>query len=353
MVTWTEGVPVWLAEGRLAHRRRVAKITALTAAALAILSAGCTSRQATQSPACGLSRKLVPKCGVILGIATDPPTIDRLHQVESGFHVRFRMVHRFNDLDSPIPTADESALLAEGRILQISLDARFYSRPDDIVRWSEIAAGKYDVLLRAQARGVASLRKPVFLTFDHEPDLPRRVGLGTPSEFVAAWRHVHALFDSAGATNAVWVWVVTGSPDTAALAARMYPGNDVVDWISWESYNASGCREDRTDPARFRSFADTTLPFLRHLRAVHTQLGIDLNKPMMISEGGSVLYPDDPTLTASWYRQIPAVLAAHPQIKAIGLWDRTGTGSCDYRFDDTFRVASAVAHAGRATAIEG
>lgn len=339
----------------MAHQRRLAKITSLTAAALAILAAGCTSgaatsTEATPPPACGLSTKLVPRCGVILGIATDPPTIDRLHDVERGLNVRFPMVHRFHDLDSPIPTADERALLAEGRILQISLDARFYSRPNDVVRWSDIAVGKYDALLRAQARGVASLREPVFLTFDHEPDLPRRLGLGTPAEFVAAWRHVHALFDSAGATNAVWVWVVTGSPETANLAARTYPGNDVVDWISWESYNASGCREYRTDPARFRSFAETTLSFLRHLRAVRTSLGIDASKPMMISEAGSVVYPNDPTLTASWYQQIPAVLAAHPQIKAIGLWDRTGTGNCDYQFDDLPRVAGAVTQATRAIA---
>ncbi len=36
------------------------------------------------------------------------------------------------------------------------------------------------------------------------------MGLGVngdqPGEFVAAWRHVHDIFTSVGATNATWVW---------------------------------------------------------------------------------------------------------------------------------------------------
>ena len=317
---------------------------ALIVCAAASLLVACSSHSAPPpSPprACTLSAELVPSCGVIFGIQTDPPTIDKLHEVEATLATRFPMVHRFHDLADPIPSDDERALLADGRILQISIDARFYGRPDDIVTWADVASGKYDAELRAQARGIASLRKPVFLTFDHEPDLPRRAGLGTPSQYAAAWRHTHNLFEAAGATNAIWVWVVTGSPTTEDFAARTWPGNAYVDWISWESYNASGCREDDVDPAKFHSFSETTLTFLHYLRTVHERLGIDLNKPMMISEAGSVLYPDDPGLTAKWYAQMGEVLADHPQIKAIGLWDRSGTASCDYQFDTSPTVVQA------------
>jgi hypothetical protein len=62
---------------------------------------------------------------------------------------------------------------------------------------------------------------------------------------------------------------------------------------------------------------------------------------MKISEAGSVLYPDDPGLTAKWYAQMGEVLADHPQIKAIGLWDRSGTASCDYQFDTSPTVVQA------------
>jgi hypothetical protein len=318
---------------------------ALVVGAVVSLLVACSS-DSTPRRACTLSAKLVPSCGVILGIQTEPPTIAKLHQVESTLATHFPMVHRFHDLGDPVPSADERALLADGRILQISIDARFYGRPDDTITWADIASGRYDAQLRAQARGIASLNKPVFLTFDHEPDLPRRAGLGTPSQFVAAWRHTHDLFVGAGATNAVWVWVVTGSSTTQDFAARTWPGNAYVDWISWESYNASGCREDEIDPGKFHSFGETTLSFLHYLRSVHERLGIDLDKPMMISEAGSIMYPGDPGLTAKWYAQMGEVLADHPHIKAIGLWDRTGTMSCDYRFD----ASPTVAHAFRASA---
>jgi hypothetical protein len=300
-----------------------------------------------------VSAELVSSCGVILGVETEPSTIGQLHRVEATLDTHFAMVHRFHDLDDQIPTADERALVAEGRILQISIDARFYSRPDQIVRWADIANGEHDAQLTAQARGIASLGRPVFVTFDHEPDLPRRAPLGTPSDYVAAWRHVHELFTAAGATNVVWVWVVTGSPATQDRAVQTWPGNNFVDWISWESYNASGCRASRTSTSEYRSFAQTTLSFLRHLEAVHTQYGIDMTKPMMISEAGSVVYPGRPDLTARWYRQIPAVLQAHPQIRAIGLWDHSGTVACDYRFDGVPAVVDAVRDLGEAPQIGG
>jgi hypothetical protein len=73
---------------------------------------------------------------------------------------------------------------------------------------------------------------------------------------------------------------------------------------------------------------------------------MDPDKPMMISEAGSVVYPDTPQLTGQWYAEIPGVLAEYPQIRAIGLWDHTGNGLCDYRFEDDTAVTKAVTRAG-------
>jgi hypothetical protein len=71
---------------------------------------------------------------------------------------------------------------------------------------------------------------------------------------------------------------------------------------------------------------------------------------MMISEAGSVVYPNDPGRTAAWYAEIPSVLEKYPQIKAVGLWDHAGsTGTCDYRFSGAPSVRAAVARAGKAS----
>ena len=73
--------------------------------------------------------------------------------------------------------------------------------------------------------------------------------------------------------------------------------------------------------------------------------GIDVSKPMMISEAGSVIYRNRPSLTAQWYAGMPSVLSAHPRIKAVAFWDRPGATSCQYTFDPYPVVVHAVAQA--------
>jgi hypothetical protein len=318
----------------------------LGAAALA----GCGQSEAPHR-ICSRSDLLVPRCGVLWGITPQPNTTPGLHAVEQLLGSRFDLVYRFHDLDDRLPTAEERALVGSGRILHVSIDSRIYEPPAHTVRWSAVAAGAYDEALTADARGIAALRRPVFVTFAHEPDKPTTAP-GTPEEFVAAWRHVHSLFRRADAQNAVWVWVVTGYPDYFPAAARLWPGNRYVDWISWEAYNSSGCTlgADRT---QYRSFADAALPFLRWLRATGPRVGIEVGKPMMISEAASTEYPGDPALTASWYQDLPLVLDRHPQIKAVGLWDRRGDHGCDYRFDRTPSVRGVISRISESGAVRG
>jgi len=149
------------------------------------------------------------------------------------------------------------------------------------------------------------------------------------------------------------VWVVTGNQPTFRTAGQMWPGNDDVDWISWEAYNASACRSGHIDASQFQGFAASALPFYSWLKVHGPALGIDTSKPMMISESASVVYQSDPGLTAQWYRGIPAVLSSHPQIRAIGLWDRPGNAACKYQFSDVAEISAAVAEVGLRPVILG
>jgi hypothetical protein len=285
-------------------------------------------------------------CGARLGIVTAPNTLAALAGVERTLGLHFSFIYRFHDLNDAIPTADEVQAVKSGRTLHVSIDARVYRHGNRNVPWREVASGRWDTSLAAQARGIASLKAPVYVTFDHEPDLEKASVLGTPAEFVDAWRHVHQVFERAGARNAVWVWVVTGYAPTRTTAAQMWPGNGEVDWISWEAYNASNCRIGRPDPAAFTNFEDTVLPFYRWIKDHGAEHGIDTAKPMMISEAGSAAYASNSALRASWYRQIPSVLENYPQIKAITLWDRTGNANCDFGFSRDRTVQAAVKAAG-------
>jgi hypothetical protein len=298
-----------------------------------------------EHPPCRTDLASGSTCGVLWGVATDPNTRPQLQSVERELDRRFAIVYRFHDLDDAIPTADERALVADGRILHISIDPRIYAAPQLTLQLRDVADGRYDTDLIAQARGIAALHVPVFVTFGHEPDQPGRAAEGGPSEFIAAWRHVHDLFARAGAHNAVWVWVVTGYPPAFTSAGQLWPGNAFVDWISWEAYNTSGCRQSHTNPTQFQSFAAIALPFYRWLKQSGPALGISADKPMMLSEVGSVVYAADPALTASWYRQIPSVLAKYSRIRAVSLWDRPGNFDCDYRFDGVPAILDAVSGA--------
>jgi hypothetical protein len=303
-----------------------------------------TSRATTPaSGKCTLNAKAVPSCGVLWGIATHPPTEARLAAAEQAIGRSVDFVYRYHDVNDVIPDAEEKDWVSRGKLLHIAIAARDFSnatRGD--IRWKQVADGEFDTSLLAQANGVASLKVPVFMTFEQEASQKQKLAaLGTPADFKAAWRHLHDLYVRAGTTNAVWTWVMTGSDDNLTSAGQLWPGNDYVDWISWNVYNQSGCKGNRIAMDKFISFQDKMLIFYNWMKAQGPGLGIDTSKPVMISETGSAQYQGDLKATADWYAAIPATLKAYPQIKAIGLWDSTDS-YCNYDFTDVPDIASGV-----------
>ena len=76
---------------------------------------------------------------------------------------------------------------------------------------SAIARGEYDFYIVPWARAAAAYRKPFFLRFAHEMNDPYRYPWGPqngnrPDDFIAAWKHVHLIFQKMSATNVLWVW---------------------------------------------------------------------------------------------------------------------------------------------------
>ncbi len=330
-------------------RRTRLQIPALTLSSLAILVAGCNETSSSQDEDCGeLSSKLVPSCGALLGVTAQEPTAEALDAAEASMGRSFDMVYRFHSLDDPIPDEADQAAVDDGKLLHVSIDsAELDAVASSSGTWAAIAAGQFDAQIRKQARGIAAVKSPVFVTFEHEVDQPQRAALGSTADFIAAWRHMHEVYAAAGATNAVWVWVFLGWAPSFDRAAQLWPGDDYVDWISWDVYNQSGCRGGQVDPALYTSFRFDIELVYNWVHDVGPAIGMDPNKPMMISEAGSVLYPDDPEKTAEWYAEIPDVLEDYPQVKAVSLWDHTGHVVCDYRLGLNDEVLSTVAEMGQ------
>lgn len=295
---------------------------------------------------CSLNSKLVPTCGTLWGVNPTGHSYKSLRKSERAAQRKFDFVYRFHDIDDRVPDADDRTILDSGRVLHITIDARKYAKPaEKAPRWEEITSGAFDHELVAQARGIASLKRPVFITFDHEPDQPRKARRGSPSDYVAAWQHVHRIFDKNHAKNAVWVWVATGWIPSADAALRMWPGNNYVDWISWEVYDDAGCRDGQPDSALSKSFPELANKFLTYLMAHGQAAGINTKKPMMISESGTAITPQ--SRRTQWYRAIPSYLKRHRQIKAVALWDHDGREpACRFSFSTSRHRSKDVAIAG-------
>ena len=110
---------------------------------------------------------------------------------------------------------------------------------------ARIADGHFDKLIRAWARDVAAYRGPVYIRLMHEMNgtwYPWGVHVNgnTPADFVRAWRHVHRIFDRAGARNVSWIWSINNLERIAGENHDIdayYPGRKYVDWVSTSGFN--------------------------------------------------------------------------------------------------------------------
>jgi hypothetical protein len=108
---------------------------------------------------------------------------------------------------------------------------------------AKIASGAHDAYITEFAEQARDWGHPFFLRFDAEMNgfwFPWGAGVNgnKPRDFVAAWRHVHDIFTSVGATNATWVWC----PNVDFLRIlsplhKLYPGGKYVDWTCLDGFN--------------------------------------------------------------------------------------------------------------------
>lgn len=155
---------------------------------------------------------------------------------------------------------------------------------------ASIAKGQYDFYLVPWARAAAEYKKPLLIRFAHEMNDPYRYPWGPqngnrPEDFVAAWRHVHLIFQKMGATNVLWVW----SPHVSMpWFEYYYPGPEYVDWVGTGVLNYGTI----ATWSRWWSFHQI-------LEKAYPKM-LALKKPIMVCELGTIGQGGD---VAEWYRQ--------------------------------------------------
>lgn len=291
---------------------------------------------------CTVSAKLVPSCGALWGFYASGNSDVRPY--EATFGRTFDVVHAYRDFSNTsgngiFPTPLEQTYMNGGRTVLYAWETRVYSTlaagmptpagAGNVYTYGQITSGALDGYIDAQAARIKATNTPVFMNFNHEPDDATGVGngsnnyraaAGSMAEFVAAWRYLVTRFNSQGATNAVWVWVVGGFQSSDSVYQQLYPGDAYVDWIGYDPYNFYTCNGHNT----WKDFAATVGPFYNRLEA--NMLGSTAAaKPRMLAEYGSHDDPANLTRNGDWYRSIPGLLQnSYPKLKALVEFNSNG-----------------------------
>lgn len=203
---------------------------------------------------------------------------------------------------SLFPSYAEQADYANGRL---AVDAWRCGASD-----ASVASGAADPLITTRAQEIKSFGRPVFLRFFADPNLTASdigatacvdsatdgtAGTFSPTEYVAAYRHIHQIFAQQGVTNVIWVWSYSS---TGSDPIAYYPGSDVVDWIGIDMYDGQG--------VSIAGLLSAAYPFA-------AQFG----KPIMISETGT----PGADQAAYFQSMTPAAMGTYPQVEALIYYD--------------------------------
>jgi len=294
-----------------------------------------------------VSDKLVPREGAWWG-SYPGQAAGNVEAREARYGRQVDVLHRYHDWDDAWPTAEEQAYAAHGRFLFEGWENRIFG--GGAVCWADVAGGAHDAAIDAQAQRLAAFGGRLFVSFMHEPEdnvgtcQPGAVNdpladMGSAEDFKAAFRRVVERVRPV-APNVVWVLVLMGHDPAGSWA--LYPGDDVVDWMAWNTYNWANCAGRTNDT--WRGFQQTQQGMYALLDAVGN------DKPRMIGEYGS---HDDPAMGSKeqWLRDVPAVLRlAMPKVKAVVYFDGVGApvpgDPCNWIVDSSPRAQAGFAAAG-------
>lgn len=249
------------------------------------------------------AHSLAPSHGALFGAWVQPsgysgPDADEfaVAAFERTIGRKLAIDHVYTSWANPMPTALAQWDLRRGTIPMITWAA---------ARTDLIAKGSYDSVIRAAAYALKSLHGPVMLRWFPEMDLkPNKRYAVSPASFVAAWRHMHKIFASVGATNVRWVWCPNVSAFRVGIADRYYPGDSYVDWVGADGYNWA----PQVTFLPWRSFAQIFAPFYRW--------GLPTGKPMLIGEYGAVEGAHG--AKAAWFRRADRqIKSKFPALRAL------------------------------------
>jgi hypothetical protein len=247
--------------------------------------------------------------------------------------------------------------MAQGTTILVSLDTFPGGTP-----YTAISAGQQDATITAFLESMNSSAihyglPAIYFTFEHEANVPgTHSGLGTASEFIQAWDHIHQI-----AVNHHLLWnqggrihftlILTHFFYNNGKAIDWWPGTNEVDIVAADGYNTGGCRTARkqhrpftygvTPPESPSSLFTGVVQFA----AAHGGL------PVFIAEWGSVPYAN-PSVRVNWIQQMQSFVAGNPSIHATLYWN-SSVQQCNYILNNSSTSLSALASMGHSALMQG
>jgi glycosyl hydrolase family 26 len=210
----------------------------------------------------------------LMGVSTVYPIPDRAKAFSTAVGRQPDIVEYYLPFGKvPFPASVAYELGQQHQLSLLQIDPRKLSL-------HAIATGKFDPWLHSFAKQVHTFGAQVAISFGHEMNgwwyswcVPvnhtEAQVINMPKNFVAAWRHIHDVFQDEKATNVTWVWTITrniqrlGWPTLSAW----WPGNKYVDWVGMDGYF-------RVTGETFTDLFSEQLTFVRQLTS----------KPVLITE---------------------------------------------------------------------
>jgi hypothetical protein len=252
---------------------------------------------------------------------------------------RADIVHVYHRGAELFPTTEERVLAQGPRLLLVSW------KPAPEHSWAEIARGAADRRIDRLADHVTgTFPGRFFLTIDHEPEKEVRTAKGySATDYAAMFRHVVTRLRERGVWNAVTVMTYMGTPSRAdePWFGKLYPGDDVVDWVAFDPYADDRVRD-------FAGLVNLTRPehpaWPGFYRWIQNRFPA---KPVMLAEWGVFERTGAPHFKRDFFASMSRQIDDYPQIKALVYFDSAVAPRGDTRFDTTPGATHVFAELGR------
>lgn len=270
--------------------------------------------------------KIINSKIMLLG-ASDNSQIDSYEKIidlEDSLRITFPIIHIYKawgeKREHEFPKIEAETIYELGSIPMISWEPwvgafSFQNYPNiepsiekrDKGSLASIAHGDYDNYIVSWALEAKKFGHPIYVRFGHEMNDPYHYPWGPQNnlaeDYINAWHHVYEVFENNHVDNIIWVW----NPHLSYDFEGYYPGDDYVDIISFGILNF-GTSLSWSKWWRFEELLSNSYEKL-----------IELNKPMMISEFGSLSvggersewFKDALTVIPEDYRAINSIVFFH------------------------------------------